>query len=516
MNAARLSRLELRTYCLALSLLIILSSSVSGADWPQFRGANNAGISTDRLNKQWTGSVTNAVWRVPLTNCLGSLTVSGGRVFTQMRRLTNGVEKELCVALNATNGAMLWATAVDNADYPHGGVGYDDGPRTTPVADGDSVFVLTSYMKLYRLNVTNGAVIWEVDLVDVYGANVIPWQNAASPVIENGLIYVNASCPTSSIIAFRTGDGSVAWRSQDDAMTHATPTLATIQGVRQVIFATQNGLVSVDPLTGDLLWQSGYPFSYGTSLAVSPVVNGDMIFTSGVYTMASVVVRATLSNGVWSATRLWSNHNGDSHWMTPVARDGFLYGPCGDGRFDSQLKCIDMRTGALKWSAPNYGRGATLLVDDHLVSITESGVLILARPVTNAYTELARFTAIPGYHDFTNKCWNAPAMADGRLYVRSTSFVACFDLSIPGLKMDVPQVAGPNGLNLSIRTVNGAPVDSNRLASLEVRATTAPTLALTQWNKLTNNLVLTGGVVRVQNIGADTNAQRYFIVSEPK
>ena len=317
-------------------------------------------------------------------------------------------------------------------------------------------------------------------------------------------------------MALRTSDGSVAWRSHNQGMTHATPALATIQGVRQVIFATQNGLVSLNPLTGDLLWQAGYPFSYSTSLAVSPAIDGDMIFVSGVYTMASLVVRAAVTNGVWTTTRLWSNHNADSHWMTPVAREGFLYGQCGDGRFDSQLKCIDMRTGAVKWSAPNFGRGATLLVDDHLVSITEFGDLVLAKPATNAYTEVARFTAIPGYHDFTNKCWNAPAVADGRVYVRSTTFVACFDLSVPRLKMEVPQFAGPNALNLSIRTVNGAPVDSNRLAALEVRATTALTLALTQWNKLTNSLVLTGGVVRVQNIGAGTNTQRYFIVTEPQ
>src|SRR6185503_17939548 len=117
------------------------------------------------------------------------------------------------------------------------------------------------------------------------------------------------------------------------------------------------------------------------------------------------------------------------HWMTPVAREGFLYGEVGSESYNSQLKCIDVRTGAVKWSAPGFGRGATVLVDDHLVPVTEFGQLVLVKPMTNAYTELARFTAIPGYHDFTNKCWNAPAVSDGRLFVRSTAFVACFDLS---------------------------------------------------------------------------------------
>src|SRR5205823_6610808 len=122
------------------------------------------------------------------TSCLGSLAVSGGRAYTQTRRSIGGVSKEVCVALSITNGAELWAASVDDANYPEGGVGYDDGPRTTPAVDGGSVLVLSSYLKLYRLNATNGAVIWQQDLRTVYGGDVIGWQNAASPVLEGGLI----------------------------------------------------------------------------------------------------------------------------------------------------------------------------------------------------------------------------------------------------------------------------------------------------------------------------------------
>jgi outer membrane protein assembly factor BamB len=76
-------------------------------------------------------------------------------------------------------------------------------------------------------------------------------------------------------------------------MTHSTPILASIHGVRQVIFATQNGLVALNPLTGDLLWGTDYPFNYSTSLGASPVVYQDMIFVSGAhaYGMGSFVVQ---------------------------------------------------------------------------------------------------------------------------------------------------------------------------------------------------------------------------------
>lgn len=507
----------------ALPILLCLSLGCLGADWPQYRGANHDGVSTDRINKQWSGSVTNPVWQVLVTNCLGSLTVSGGRLFTQTRRAAGTASKEVCVALSITNGAELWATNLDNARYPESGVGLDDGPRTTPAVDGDSVFVLTSYLKLYRLNVTNGAVIWLKDLVAIYDSSIIAWQNAASPVLEDGLIFLNANCGTSTLKALRTSDGSQAWSSQNDAMTHSTPVLATIHGVRQVIFATQSGLVSLNPQTGSLLWRSAYPFTYGSSIGVSPVVYDDMVFVCGAhaYGMGSVALQASVTNNTWTTTRLWWTNNPASHWMTPIVHQGFLYGQFGIQQFDNnpstQLKCIEMRTGIVKWSTNNFGHGATLLVDDHLLVITETGQLVLAKPNTNAYTEVARFLAIPNYNGTTNKCWNVPAVADGRVYIRSTSYAAAFDFSVPDLMLSPPQIAAGGELLLTVGTVDGRPLDSNRLAGLEIRATTNLAQPLTQWTQLTNGLALTNGGVRlIDNADSGTQPQRFFIVTEPR
>src|SRR5438552_11178063 len=151
-------------------------------------------------------------------------------------------------------------------------------------------------------------------------------------------------------MALRTSDGSPAWRSQNEPMTHSTPVLATIQGVRQVIFATQTGLVSLDPSSGGLLWKSRYPFTYGTSVGASPVVYQDMVFACGAraYSMGSVVVQATFTDNTWNTRQLWSTNNPSAHWMTPICYQGFLYGQFGLLQFDSptaQLQCVDMRSG---------------------------------------------------------------------------------------------------------------------------------------------------------------------------
>src|SRR6185436_7777447 len=104
------------------------------------------------------------------------------------------------------------------------------------------------------------------NLLTAYGGTVIGYQNCASPLVEDGLLFINTCAPSANLMALRTSDGSLVWRSQNEAMTHSTPVLATIQGVRQVIFATQTGLVSLDPATGSRLWKFTYPFSYTVSI----------------------------------------------------------------------------------------------------------------------------------------------------------------------------------------------------------------------------------------------------------
>jgi len=496
----------------------------TAAEWPQYRGPTHDGVSTDRINKQWTGSVTNPVWVVNLTNGLTSLTVGGGRVFTQVGG--NLLEeppyllarKDYCVALSATNGAVLWSTETETSDtplYPNLGVGYtDDGPRSTPTLSGDSVYVLSSYLKLYRLNATNGAVIWSTNLVSGFSGSVIPWQNAASPVIENGLVFVNANSGTESLMAFNATNGALVWRSQNEGMTHSTPVLTTMHGMRQLIWATQSGLVSLNPQTGALLWKSSHPFGYTTSIGASPVVHQDHVFITANYNMRAYAVQIVLSNSVQVPEPRWTNTTQQSHWSTPVAYAGHLYGMFYPDNANGQLRCIDLATGTTRWSAGNFGRSGLLLAGTNLLCLTERGSLVLVAAQTNAYQELGRFLAIPNYHPDTNKCWNAPAVSDGQVFVRSTAYAARFDLSQPELTLDAPQLTSGNQLSLAVRTATGAPLDSNRLANLDVRVATNAALPPWQWTKLTNAIVLSNGIGRMTNVDASP-PRRFFITTEP-
>jgi outer membrane protein assembly factor BamB len=472
------------------------------SDWPQYRGSNHDGSSTDRIVRTWPAGGPTQLWRRPLNFGFGSFAVSGGRACTLVVR----AGQETCLALDAGTGAELWATPVGPAYYPDAGAGDDDGPRSTPAIHNGRVYVLSSWLVLACLDAATGGVVWSHDLKTEYGVAVIAWQNAASPLLDGDLIFLNSNAADGALMAFRATDGGLAWRSQSQGMTHATPVAATIEGVRQIIFYTQSGLVAVAPQTGALLWQ--HPFGYSTSAAASPLVSGNLVYCSQSYGVGAMVVRVSRVGDAFTATGLWTNRLAQNHWSSVVCHQGYLYGLYGAASPGyNPLKCLELATGRETWSMTGFGPGGLVLVDNHLLVLSDAGSLVLARPATNAYAEVARCAAVSG------KCWNAPVVSDGRIFARSTTEAVCLDVSVPALKLSAP-VCRTGALQLTVGTTNASPLDSNRAARVELRASTNPAAPVATWARVTNSLVLTNGLLRLEDPQGATAPQRHFIAVE--
>jgi len=398
--------------------------------WPQYRGPAANGATPEKIQTAWPTDGPRQLWRAPTTAGFGSFAVAKNRAFTLVLRELQGVPSEVCVALDVETGKEIWATPLGLAKYDGGGDSGapgnngGDGPRSTPATDSEHVFVLSAPLVLFSLNTENGTVIWKKDLVREHGAKNISWQNAASPVLDGNLIFICAGGAGQSLLCFHKATGAVVWKGENDRMTHATPVLATILGYRQVIFFTQSGLVSVIPGTGQVLWR--HPFPYQTSTAASPVVGGDIVYCSAGYGVGATAVRITHLGNAWKATQLWRKPNElINHWSTPVYKDGHIYGLFGFKQWQQgPLKCIDISNGREKWSHEGFGQGGTILVDGNVLALAENGDLVLVEGNPAAYHELARHHAVSG------KCWNNPAVANGRAYVRSTREAVCLDLSV--------------------------------------------------------------------------------------
>lgn len=483
------------------------------ADWPMYRGPAGDGVSTGRIRTNWQAQPPQLLWRAPLTNGLSSVTVSGGRAFTQVRRGSALDGTEHCVALDTATGRILWTAPTGPARYPDGGVGGDDGPRSTPVVKDGRVYVLDSYLNLHCLDAATGSSIWSKDLRAEYGGDVIPWQSAASPLIEGDLLLVNLNAAPARLAAFRLNDGGLAWRRHNEAMTHATPIAATIEGVRQVIYLTQSGLVAVNPADGAPLWRFT-PIPYNTSIAITPVVESNRVYYAGAYSMGSAAARIVKSGDALTAQPLMGRRSTRMiHWSTPVAVNGYIYGLFGTQ--SGQLRCLDLHNnGEYTWQGPEFGTGATLLVDGRLLVAAEDGQIVLVEPDPAQYREIARFRATNG------RIWNSPALSDGVLYVRATTELAAFDVAPPlppALRLEAQYDPAAGRLRFSVVNLNGTPIEPGRVPGITLRQTGDPTLPLAAWNTAGVAWTLEHGVLRGEwELPAGAAAARFFVVSEDR
>jgi len=401
------------------------------ADWGQYRGPQTTGISPEDVGTGWPSAGPKCLWRVPTSAGLSSFVAGEGKVFTVVPRDAEGGSTEFCLALDAATGKELWATATGPAKYQGGADSGapdnkgGDGPRSTPAVSGGRVFVFSSAMVLSCLDAATGKLLWKQDVTASFGGKNIGWQSAMSPVVDGSLIYVAGGGDGQSMLAFKQANGDLAWKSGDGGITHATPVVATIHGVRQVIYLLQTGLVSVEAANGKPLWAFAFP--YRTSTACSPVVAGDVVFCTAGYDVGAAACQVVKGGGGFEAKELWrvtGNKDLASLWSTPVQKDGFLYGIISFKRFgvSGPLKCVDLKTGLVRWEQPGFGAGQVILAGKHLVALADDGQLVVVEAAADSYKELARFKAVTG------KCWSTPALSNGRIFVRSTKEGACFDL----------------------------------------------------------------------------------------
>jgi outer membrane protein assembly factor BamB len=410
-----------------LPLLLVGPLAASAADWSQYRGASGDGITQETL--KWNAAGLKAVWKAPSVGGFSSYTVAGGKAFTLILRDLEGASQEFITAQDAATGKELWAAPLNVAKYDKGGDDGTadnkggDGPRSTPVVLGNSVFVLSSQLALRAFEAATGKPQWTVDLKADHEGRNIQWQNAASPLLEGGLLFVGGGGAGQSLLAVDPASGKVVWKAFDEKITHATPVAATIHGQRQVIFYLQSGLLAVEPKTGKELWR--YNFPYKVSTAASPVVSGDIVYCSAGYGVGAGAVRISKSGAGFAATELYrmpGNQPLANHWSTPVAKDGYLYGMFQFKEYGKgPVKCVNIATGEVKWTKEGFGPGHVVLMGNEVVALSDAGEVVRFAAEPGAYKELSRQKVLEG------KCWTTPSIAGGRLFVRSTKEAACLE-----------------------------------------------------------------------------------------
>jgi len=412
---------------LATTLSVLIASSASALEWGAFRGPNNNGsVEAPSSVRDWKSARLKTLWKTDTPAGFSSFAVAGEKAYTIVTAEVDGNPSEALVCLDGRTGKELWTKALSIAPkYDGGGNAGDkgndggDGPRSTPVINEGHAYCIDANLGVHCFKADTGALVWQHNVLEENAGVNIKWQNAASPLIDGGLLLLAGGGKGQALLALDKKTGKVAWKGEDDQMTHATPILADIHGVHQAIFFTQTGLVAVDPQKGSVLWRA--PFPYKVSTAASPVVFEDIVYCSAGYGVGAGAFKISKSGSGLSAEPIWRRENECfNHWSTPVVKDGYLYGMFSFKEYGKgPLACVDIRTGKDIWKEEGFGPGQVILAGDKVIALSDKGEVVVVDADSKKYTELKRDDVLKG------KVWSYPVLAYNCLFARSTEEGVC-------------------------------------------------------------------------------------------
>jgi outer membrane protein assembly factor BamB len=376
--------------------LLAIATSLQAADWPIWRGPNHDGISTEKL----TGTEVKKLWDAQIGIGFASFTVADGRVFTTGH--SDGKDTVFC--FDAVSGKPVW-----RHDYPAdlGDKYYEGGTSATPTIDGDRAYHLSRWGDLFCFDAATGKVVWQKNIQKETGADIPDWGFAGSPLVDGEKIILNVG---KGGTALDRATGKTLWTSEKNSSGYCTPYPITVNGKAQVVVSSGRAYKGVDPASGTTLWEHTWSTSYGVN-AADPILSGTQLFISSGYNKGCAVLDLTSAE----PTEVWRSRVMRNQFNSCVLIDGNLYGSDGDYDKPNALKCIDFATGTEKWSDAGVGFCSLMAADGKLIIVTAKGELIIAKANPAKLDPISRTPVISG------RCWTAPVLANGRIYVRNAA-----------------------------------------------------------------------------------------------
>ena len=474
---------------------LALSDSRGGdakPDWPTFLGPERNGkAEIDFADENWPhGLQVKFRWKKKVGIGYGMCSISEDGKLYQFDRHGDRLRLSCFDAETGQPTVGFWPFEyrTDFVDLR----GYNGGPRSSPVVDGNRVYIYGPVGKLHCVNAKIGGgetgrdSIWELDTARAYGVVQNQYGVGSTPlVVNNNLIVVvggsdeqDQDLPPersydvrgngSAIVALDKESGEEQYRIGNYLAGYASPQKAYFGGTDWCFAFVREGLLGFHADSGKneiiYRWRSSDPRSVNAS---TPVVVTDQednlqVFVSTANHQGSALLNVT-DRGFTPA----AGYNAQGLVMqfnTPIYHNGFLYGSSGEGALTTELRCVDWQTGewndnsatsdegsALGWSKSDLGRQSLLYVDGHFICLNEYGKLRLVEANPKEYVEVEAFAAsidaamrseaiaqsdaiLPaGFSPprlLKYPCWTAPVLVENLLYVRGPDYLVCFELTL--------------------------------------------------------------------------------------
>jgi outer membrane protein assembly factor BamB len=379
-----------------IAAVALLAATSPAADWPQWRGLNRDGISSEKVSAAWPADGPKVLWRASVGTGFSSISVSHGRAYTMGN--TNNEDAIWC--FEAGTGKRIWQHTYAAPLSPQW---YEGGPGSTPTVSGNRVFTISKWGDIFCLDAAKGSVLWQRDLRRD-GVKPPRWGFAGSPLVWGDLVILNAG---TAGMALDRSTGRVVWSNGTNSAGYASPTRFVSGGKESVLIFAAKHLIALEPQTGRELWRLSWETDWDTN-NTDPLIRGDTIFISSFSRGCGLL---SVVNGSPQIT--YTNKVMRSHLSPGILLGEYLYAFYGEAKQNTDLRCIHVPTGELKWTTKDPTFGSLILARDKLIVLSEKGELLLGQASPEGFKPLARAKVLSGLG------WTPPALADGRLYVRN-------------------------------------------------------------------------------------------------
>jgi outer membrane protein assembly factor BamB len=297
--------------------------------WSRFRGPTGMGLSTvQSLPLKWNSDL-NLAWKIALPGSgASSPIVYGDHIYLTsysgyfVPGQNDGKIEDLTrhlLAINRADGRLLWDRAIP-AKLPEEAQIRDHGfAANTPVADAEGVYLFFGKSGVFAFD-HEGNQKWQADV----GDKTHGWGTAASPVIWNDLLLVNASVESESLVALDRRSGNKVWQAPKIREAWNTPVvIRAASGREEVVLPTQGTVYAFAPSDGESLWSC--KTDIGWYMVPSVVAHDGIVYCFGGRSgIASLAIRSGGSGDVTATHRLWTSLKG-ANVPSPVYHAGHLF-----------------------------------------------------------------------------------------------------------------------------------------------------------------------------------------------
>jgi outer membrane protein assembly factor BamB len=399
---------------IAAAILLCLALPGQAQEWTRFRGPNGTGVS-DATTVPATWSEKDYNWKAELPGIgHSSPVIWGDRIF--LTSAFDDTATRLVLCLSAADGSIIWQREYKST--PHGKHQLNSFASSTPCVDEERLYVTWTSPEENTLLALDhdGQDVWRRDL----GPYTSQHSGGTSPVVYGDLLILandqgdEEFHGESSLVALDRTSGEARWRAErrTAVVAYSTPCVYQPKGqAAQLIFNSQaHGITSVNPADGTVNWEIDVFKKRSVS---SPVLAAGMIFGtcgSGQGGNYVVAVKPPVSKSQ-QPELVYSVKDSAPYCPTPVALGDrvFLWSDNGI------VSCVDAVRGKVLARRRVEGTfyGSPICVGERLYCVNQDGEVY----VVSATQKLD----VLGHNSLGEECRSTPAVADGRMYLRTFS-----------------------------------------------------------------------------------------------